>query len=857
MAARKLLVVTGDYAVVQQVKQSLGGKDFAIQTAYSHFDAIYQLKYETFDLVLVDAAMTDRKTGGQTAAFLTQTDHCPPLLVYAPGANTWPRESALASLDEVPLLRAVATLLRLPALLPNEAPSDEKRPAHTSIFWRDEEMQTLFALGRSLTEVLDLSEVLNRVVEAARSLTNAEEGMILLPDGQSGQLYLRAKVGIDQEVADNFRIRTHDTIAGTVFESGQPILVGESGPQKVKTEYFVNSLLYVPINHKGQILGVLGVNNKTRHDIFTDRHRDLLINLASYAAVAIENARIHGQSIRRAHELKTLIDAGQVINASLSFDHTLPAICRQLVRVLNVNHAEIYTWDAAAQALRLLARSQEAWWRGGQEPQLRPTERPVTRLALEGRRPVYVQVAGREPRLEDARLRQIGASATLALPLLAGEQVLGVLQAYFVHAPANPVANETISRAQRLVLEKLALARGGDTFERFGSALEDARTVLGADWIEYVEVEPRTGILKLEYAVGSGVWSDEPRPTIDTRHYADLLDALELRKPLNYFLDQDELPAGARLLLEATNSRSLLALPLIGRGQTLGLVLFADTLHARAFSSREIDLGRAIVGQAATALENVGLVRDLEVSLQELKEAQARLVQSARLSAMGELAAAVAHQINNPLTTIVLDTELLLEIEPPDTRNYEVLSAISRAGKRAAGVVRRLLAMARPIAADAARSHIDVLDTINDVAALVRPHIEREGMRLITQLPNERFPNVLAVPGELNDVWLNLILNAHDAVVGRAGPEIGVTAAYDPQTPYIEVSVWDNGPGIPTELVNEIFKPFFTTKPPGEGTGLGLHICRQVVDRIGGVISVQTSPSGTRFMVRLPIIRST
>ena len=123
------------------------------------------------------------------------------------------------------------------------------------------------------------------------------------------------------------------------------MLLGESGPQKVKTEYFVNSLLYVPIIHKGQTLGVLGVNNKDKHDVFTERHRDLLVNLASYAAVAIENARVHGQSIRRAHELKALIDASQAINASLSFDHTLRAICEQLIRVLNVGHAEIYSWD--------------------------------------------------------------------------------------------------------------------------------------------------------------------------------------------------------------------------------------------------------------------------------------------------------------------------------------------------------------------------------------------------------------------------------------------------------------------------------------------------------------------------------
>ena len=119
------------------------------------------------------------------------------------------------------------------------------------------------------------------------------------------------------------------------------------------------------------------------------------------------------------------------------------------------------------------------------------------------------------------------------------------------------------------------------------------------------------------------------------------------------------------------------------RGQIQGMVLFGDTRYARLFSEREIDLGRAIVGQAATALENARLVHDLEYSLQELKDTQDRLVQTARLTAMGELAAAVAHQINNPLTTILVDTELMLLDEPEQSRNYRSLLAISRAGKRA------------------------------------------------------------------------------------------------------------------------------------------------------------------------------
>ena len=859
MTSRKLLVVSGDYGVVQQVRQVLGGRNFSIHPAYSYVDAVYQINYEQFDLMLVDATMINHKSGEKNAIALTEMAKRPPVLVYAPNHSNghWANEAVITSLENETLTQGITRVLRMPLPHPDAGRTVEHRavrdddPASTSVFWRDEEMQTLFSLARSLAEVLDLSEVLNRVVEAARHLTNAEEGMILLPDGQSGQLYLRAKVGIDSEVADNFRIRTHDTIAGTVFEEGRPILVGESGPQKVKTEYFVNSLLYVPINHKGQTLGVLGVNNRVKHDTFTERHSDLLINLASYAAVGIENARVHGQSVRRANELKALVDASQAINVSLSFDQTLPAICTQFTRVLNVGHAEIHAWDAKQRQLLLMARCQQANWREGHQPQFRLVDRPATQLAFNERRHIYTH-----DKLEEERLRLVGARALLVVPIFGGERPIGALQAYYIHEPENSMTPEAISRVQRIMLEGLMTYSNGSDAAPVFKLLTEAKNVLSADWVEYIEYVASSASLKQQFALGVGVWLGDPRPVIDVSDYPDVLATLETRQVLNHFQNEGDLPAGAFALADITGSRSLLALPLIGRGQTMGLVLFADTLHARAFSPREIDLGRAIVGQAATALENTQLVHDLEVSLQDLKEAQSRLVQSERLSAMGELAAAVAHQINNPLTTIVLDTELLLEAQGQDSKNYEILSAISRSGKRAAAVVRRLLTMARPIDEATPHSAVNVVDTINEVTALVRSHVEREGIRLVARLPEEAIPAVWAVPGELDDIWLNLILNAHDAVIGCTMPEIGIDAIYDRKGNAIEVNVWDNGPGIAPEIVGEIFKPFFTTKPLGEGTGLGLHICRQVVDRVGGTISVQTSSSGTRFVVRLPIMRS-
>jgi two-component system, NtrC family, sensor kinase len=379
--------------------------------------------------------------------------------------------------------------------------------------------------------------------------------------------------------------------------------------------------------------------------------------------------------------------------------------------------------------------------------------------------------------------------------------------------------------------------------------------LMKADWSELSLFIPETHSLTTQIVVGEGAWLNGESPGFDLGQYPDLREAVEQQTAIVQLAGKST-GSLEHPLLEMTRGRAVLALPLVQRGQTQGLVLFVDTLHNRVFSRRELDMGRAIVGQAATALENVQLIHDLEASLQELKATQDRLVQTTRLSAMGELAAAVAHQINNPLTTIMVDTELMLLDEPPGSPNYRSLEAISRAGKRAASVVRRLLAAVRSGGDDAQPEPIDVIDTIEGTLSLVRGHIEQDHIRILPAFPTYRLPAIWAIQGQLDDIWLNLLLNAHDALVGRAGAEIGIEASLSRDGEYVEVVVWDNGPGVPAHILSEIFKPFFTTKPVGQGTGLGLHICRQVVDQIGGSIEVQTATEqGTHFIVRLPTHR--
>ncbi len=225
-------------------------------------------------------------------------------------------------------------------------------------------------------------------------------------------------------------------------------------------------------------------------------------------------------------------------------------------------------------------------------------------------------------------------------------------------------------------------------------------------------------------------------------------------------------------------------------------------------------------------------------------------MQAARLSAIGELAAVVAHQIDNPLTAVLGNTEFILQDLDEHDPKYEALATVHRAGKRAHAVVTRLLSVARQGTDQDRPERIDANATIRAVLELVTAHIQRDRVALGVEIESDP-AWVFAPPGQLEDVWLNLLLNARYAVLGVNNPAVGISSRREAEQ--ITVQVWDNGRGISAENLARIFDPFFTTKPSGEGTGLGLYICKQVIDRVGGSITVESTPgSGTRFVIGLP-----
>lgn len=228
------------------------------------------------------------------------------------------------------------------------------------------------------------------------------------------------------------------------------------------------------------------------------------------------------------------------------------------------------------------------------------------------------------------------------------------------------------------------------------------------------------------------------------------------------------------------------------------------------------------------------------------------LLQAGKLAAIGQLAAGVAHEINNPLTAINANAQMLKMVIPVEDENYEAVDLIARAGDRAAKVVRELLDFAR-------QEHYmfkwgDVNESIEQALRLVQYQLHMAQVQVI-QNTAENIPNIIASWEHLKSVWLNLIVNARDAALYRSeGRMIEITTRLGAEQDHIQVLVHDNGKGISAAELPHIFEPFYTTKEPGKGTGLGLANCHRIIEQHGGEITVVSTPSeGTTFIVRLPI----
>jgi two-component system NtrC family sensor kinase len=244
--------------------------------------------------------------------------------------------------------------------------------------------------------------------------------------------------------------------------------------------------------------------------------------------------------------------------------------------------------------------------------------------------------------------------------------------------------------------------------------------------------------------------------------------------------------------------------------------------------------------------------RTLEVKVQErtdeLVVVQARMAQSEKLASIGRLAAGVAHGINNPLGGILSLTMLALEDCGPDHPLRADLETVVKQTLRCREIVKGLLDFSRQT--DARASKLSVNGIVDSTLSLLEHQALFHNIRTVRRLQDD-LPPVFVDPGQLQEVIINIVLNAVDAM--EENGVLTVETATDPERAQIIIRITDTGKGIPPDVVPLIFEPFFTTKKVGQGTGLGLAIVHGVVTRAGGTVDVTSKPGQTTFAVRLPV----
>ncbi|MGA1871543.1 MAG: sensor histidine kinase [bacterium] len=267
----------------------------------------------------------------------------------------------------------------------------------------------------------------------------------------------------------------------------------------------------------------------------------------------------------------------------------------------------------------------------------------------------------------------------------------------------------------------------------------------------------------------------------------------------------------------------------------------------------------AVVYVARDMTEIQKLIHDLKQTNKDLHAAQAQLIQASKLASMGELAAGVAHEINNPIAIILLNAGLLKDKLNPNLKPFKYVELILKQSQRITEMVKNLLSFARTDKQKISTCYIpDIIDTS---IAWIKIHLAKDGIKIETFYESD-LPRIEVEKSHLEQVFINLLLNARDALNEKYPSSeeenkiitIKVKRIKKKGISYIRILFMDNGSGIEKECLDKIFNPFFTTKIAGKGTGLGLSICYRIIAEHKGTIEVLSQKNyRTCFIIDLPM----
>jgi len=723
----------------------------------------------------------------------------------------------------------------------------------------------LTEMAVSASRGMDLDDVVQRVLRRLRSTFRTELVAVLLLSNNGTMLHELG--GGPYITRGNFPVAT--SLTGYVAETGYPVRVGDikNAPRFLDELVGVRSAMAVPMKHRGKVTGVLAVESLDRN-AFTLQDEQLLAVVASHLTVLLENVNLLQELRERADKLTLIHHVVQRIVGLLDVKEIAAVTAELIAKFFNCDFAIVQVLDEDDQYL-------VSWGNGGPRANLIPYGfRYHKSLGITG----YVIHTGESylsnDVAQDSKYVAIpgwAGGAELCVPLSEGEHVFGIIN--LERAQKDSFSEEDVMMFESLagvVASVIMNARRYQELQMRVEQLQAARETaldISADLdleILFKRVLYRAKELVRAKGAGIGLIVNEGQQIRVVLSENPWYPEDEYIIPFGEGLIGRTATFGETFRIDDYYSwdgrpdfdfpivfKAAVGVPLKLKNEILGSLIVMDDHPDRVFRDEDIQVLELLAPQVAVSIHNARLYQELQERMEAQHQAEIRLLRSARLAAIGEMAAGVAHELNNPLTTVIGFVDLALEELADDIPQKSDLELALREANRARIVVRRLLDFSRKTENIRTPTDLDLL--IDEVVALIQHPAKIAGSELRLEL-NRNLPKIQVDPNQIKQVFLNLLQNGIQAMPGGGILTLVSGLHSRDGNNGIAIMVKDTGKGIPEEDAERIFDPFFTTRPVGEGTGLGLFVSYGIVSDHGGYLDFESQPGiGSCFTVWLPL----
>jgi GAF domain-containing protein len=778
----------------------------------------------------------------------------------------------------------------------------------------------------------DLQTVLDTLVESVARLCEAYDAVILLR--QNERLQIKAHYGPIPVGVSGLPIE-RSWVSGRAFLDRAPVHIHDvqasahDFPDGTQTALRAGyrTILAVPLLREDEAIGVLAIR-RTEVKPFADKQIELVTTFADQAVIAIENVRLFDEVQARTEELSESLqqqtataDVLKVISSSPGeLDPVFQAMLANAVRICEANFGMLFRFeDGAFRAAAMLGvppAFAEFWQRGPQ----RPGRLTALGRNVETKQTVHIVDVRTDPAYLEgepvfvAAVKLGGFRTILGVPMLKDNELIGVFAIYrqevraftdkqielvknFAAQAVIAVENARLLNELRVRTNDLAQSVGelqalGEVSQAVNSTL-DLKTVLTTIVGRAVQLS-RTdaGAIyvfdeeRKEFRLHATYGMSEAMIAAITNQHIGLVEgniaaATGQRKPIQVPDTRDEPASPVNEIILREGYRSILIIPLLRPDHIVGALVVRRKTPGE-FPQSTIELLQTFADQSVVAIQNARLFESVEKSLEDLRTAQDRLVQTQKLASLGQLTAGIAHEIKNPLNFVnnfsAVSVELIDELrqalsganlnkklraeisEIADTLQGN-LDKVVQHGKRADAIVKNMLLHSRQGSGEHRPVDINALVEESLNLAYHGARAEKQGFNITLEKSLDSAAGEADVfPQDITRVLLNVISNGFYAATKRRAETNGgdyeptIAAATKNLGDRVEITIRDNGAGIPPDVKEKMFNPFFTTKPAGEGTGLGLSISHDIiVKQHAGSIEVDTQPGEfTEIRIILP-----